>query len=284
MITIIRILCIVSLLLGGYGIQGHADIRLVGSASNAELMSNLVIAFEARTGILVDLKDPGSLEGFVQLENGKADIAYISRELTEKEISAGFVGAAYCRDAIAVVVNPTNRLENLTREELKAIFTGNRAHWDSKIDIVVLIRDGFSGTRQFFEEKIMDGEVYVPSYLEVEKKGQGMMLTPIFSSFKPPFFPLIKRPEELLFSLAKIRGAITYLSVGRIPKESRVIKIDGVAPTAENIKSGNYFLSRIPSLVTRGQPTGEILQFIDFVTGAEGQKIVKRMGYIPITE
>jgi phosphate transport system substrate-binding protein len=118
----------------------------------------------------------------------------------------------------------------------------------------------------------------------VEKKGEGMLLTPPFSNFNPPFFPLIKSSEELLFSLSKIRGSIGYLSVGSIPRESRTVMIDGLAPTKENIKSGQYLLCRTPMLVTFGKPAGEARQFIDFVLSTEGQKIVERMGYIPINE
>ena len=95
---------------------------------------------------------------------------------------------------------------------------------------------------------------------------------------------MIKSSQELLFSLSKIRGAIAYLSVGSIPQESRAVKIDGVAPTTENIKSGQYLLSRTPMLVTLGKPAGEARQFIDFILSSEGQKIVKRMGYIPINK
>jgi ABC-type phosphate transport system substrate-binding protein len=82
-------------------------------------------------------------------------------------------------------------------------------------------------------------------------------------------------------SFAKIRGAIAYLSVGRIPKESHVIQIDGMTPTVDNIRNGNYLLSRTPTLVTRGKPSGETKQLIEFILSAEGQKIVQRMGYLP---
>jgi phosphate transport system substrate-binding protein len=183
-----------------------------------------------------------------------------------------------------VVVNPANSRNDFTRAELKAIFTGNQEKWEDGTGVVVLIRDGYSGTREFFEEKIIGQEEYLPTHIAVEKKGEGMLLKPLFTNFKPPFFPLIESAEELLFSLSKIRGAIGYLSVGSIPREARAVKIDGVAPTPKNIKSGRYLLSRTPMLVSQGMPTGEAKQFIDFVLSPEGQKIVERMGYIPIKE
>lgn len=283
----------------GYGIRAQADITVVGSDSNLELMSNLVIAFGAKTGIPVDLRGPGSLEGLCQLINGKADLAFISRSLSGKQLKADvvfssrslsgkedkaldFIWIPYCRDSVAVVVHPANQVENLTREELKEIFTGNRTTWDNGTGVVVLIRDTFSGTRQLFEEKIMDGKALTHPGVRVEKKGDGMIFSPIFSTFHPPFFPLIKRERELLFSLAKIRGAIAYLSIGHIPKESRVVKIDGVEPTRENIKTGRYLLSRTPMLVTRGWPKGEVKQIVEFIMGKEGQEIIERMGYISI--
>lgn len=268
----------------GFGLLAHADIRVVGSASNLELMRNLVIAFGTKTGIGVDLRGPGSLEGLHLIGKGEADLSFISEQLAVKEPPAGFKKFIYCRDAVAVVVHPANRVTNLSREELKAIFTGKREKWEDGTGVVVLIRDGFSGTRQYFEEKIIDGAGFAPDYLEVEKMGTGMMLTPIFSTFQPPFFPLIKRPEDMLFSLAKIRGAIAYMSLGGIPKECRILQINGIAPTRENIIKGRYLLSRTPMLVTKGPPAEEAKQLIDFILSPEGQKIVKRMGYIPITE
>jgi phosphate transport system substrate-binding protein len=283
----VRCFFMISLLLAGIGLNADADadMRLVGSASNLELMRTLVIAFGSRTAIPVDLSGPGSLEGIHQLvKHKKADLAYTSFQLTEAQTASGLIGVPYCRDAVAVVVNPSNRKSDLTRAELKAIFTGNQDIWEGGTGVVVLIRDGYSGTRKFFEKKILGEEEYIPAYVTVEKKGDGMMLTPLFTHFKPPFFPLIKSSQELLFSLSKIRGAIAYLSVGSIPRESRAVKIDGVAPTIENIKSGLYPLSRTPMLVTLGKPAGEVRQLIDFILSSEGQKIVKRMGYIPINE
>jgi len=274
----------ICLLSAGLGLNADADMRVVGSASNLELMRNLVIAFGTRTAIPVDLSGPGSLEGIHRVVKHKVDLAYTSFQLTEAQTASGLVGAPYCRDAVAVVVNPSNRTSGLTRAELKAIFTGNKSLWEDGTGVVVLIRDGYSGTRKFFEKKIIGEEEYVPAYVTVEKKGEGMLLTPPFTSFKPPFFPLIKRSQELLFSLSKIRGAIAYLSVGSIPRESRAVKIDGVAPTTDNIKSGQYLLSRTPMLVTLGKPAGEARQFIDFVLSSEGQQIVARMGYLPINE
>ena len=280
----VRFFFMISLLLAGLGLNADADMRLVGSASNLELMRNLVIAFGARTAIPVDLSGRGSLEGIHQLVKHNADLAYISFRLTDAHTASGLIGVPYCRDAVAVVVNPSNRKSDLTRAELKAIFTGNQDLWEDGTGVVVLIRDGYSGTRRFFEQKIIGEEEYVPAYVTVEKKGEGMLLTPPFTSFKPPFFPLIKSAQELLFSLTKMRGAIAYLSVGSIPRESRAVKVDGVAPITENIKNGQYLLSRTPMLVTLGKPEGETRQFIDFVLSAEGQKIVTRMGYIPINE
>jgi len=280
----VRCFFMICLLLAGLGLKADADMRVVGSASNLELMRNLVIAFGSRAAIPVDLSGPGSLEGIHQLVKHRADLAYTSFQLTEAQTASGLVGTAYCRDAVAVVVNPANRKSNFTRAELKAIFTGNLNLWEDGSGVVVLIRDGYSGTRKFFEEKIIGEKEYIPAYLALEKKGEGMLLTPPFTSFKPPFFPLIKSSQELLFSLSKIRGAIAYLSVGGIPREARAVKIDGVAPTVENIKSGQYPLSRTPMLVTLGNPAGESRQFIDFILSSAGQNIVKRMGYLPINE
>jgi len=280
----LRCFFIICLLLTGWGPNAEADLRVVGSASTLELMRNLVIAFGAKTAIPVDLSGPGSLEGIHQLVEHKTDLADISCRFSEAYAASGLVGTPYCLDAVAVVVNPANHKTDFSRTELKAIFTGNKEKWEDGTGVVVLIRDGYSGTRKFFEEQIIGEEEYVPAHIAVEKKGEGMLLKPLFTNFKPPFFPLIEGSQELLFSLSKMRGAIGYLSVGSIPKEARSVKIDGIAPTRENIINNRYLLSRTPMLVSRGKPAGEARQFIEFVLSSEGQKIVERMGYIPIHE
>ncbi|MBW2059490.1 MAG: substrate-binding domain-containing protein [Deltaproteobacteria bacterium] len=267
-----------------HGSWGWAGLRVVGSDSNLELMANLVIAFGAKTGISVDLRGPGSLEGLHQLMQGKAEIAFISRQLSRKEKSSGLVGVPYCRDAVAVVVHPANPVRNLTKGELREIFTGEKASWKDGTRVVVLIRDGFSGTRQLFQERIMGGAAFAPADLHVEKRGKGVIFSPIFSTFHPPFFPLVKRQEEMLFLLSKIRGAIAYVSVGAIPKECHLVSINGVLPTRENIRKGSYLLSRTPTLVTLGPPGNEAVRLIGFIVGKEGQRIVERMGYIPIAD
>ena len=75
-----------------FGIKAQADIRVIGSASNLEMMGNLVIAFGAKTGVAVDLRGPGSIEGLHQLEKGEADVAYASEQLPAIEKSSGLIG------------------------------------------------------------------------------------------------------------------------------------------------------------------------------------------------
>ncbi len=86
--------------------------------------------------------------------------------------------------------------------------------------------------------------------------------------------------QTAIFSIDRRLGGIALFIV----KDARVVKIDGVAPRPENIKSGRYLLFRKPMLVSQGKPAGEARLFIDFVLSPEGQKIVKRMGYIPISD
>ena len=162
----------ICLLVAGWAVNAAADLRVVGSASTLELMRNLVIAFGTKTAIPVDLKGPGSLEGIHQLVEHKTDLADISCRFTEAYAASGLVGAPYCRDAIAVVVNPANHKSDFTRAELKAIFTGNQEKWEDGTGVVVLIRDGYSGTRKFFEEKIIGEQEYVPAHIAVEKKAR----------------------------------------------------------------------------------------------------------------
>ena len=113
---------VICLLLVGLGLNADADMRVVGSASNLELMRNLVIAFGVQTATPVDLSGRGSLEGIHQLVNHRADLAYISFKLTDAQTASGLIGVPYCRDAVAVVVNPSNRKSNLDTRRTQSNF------------------------------------------------------------------------------------------------------------------------------------------------------------------
>jgi phosphate transport system substrate-binding protein len=93
----------------------------------------------------------------------------------------------------------------------------------------------------------------------------------------------IKHDGVLLGAVAKIPGALAYDGLGHAdPAVVKILSVNGVVPTPESIRSRAYPLTRTPTLATKGVATGEAQAFIEFVTGAEGQAIVRANGLISL--
>ena len=82
--------------------------------------------------------------------------------------------------------------------------------------------------------------------------------------------------------IAMDENGIGYLSVGYVDESVKAIKLDGIAPTQENVKKGVYKVYRPLNLITNGEPKGVVKEFIDFVLSDEGQEIVKKKGFLPV--
>ena len=105
----------------------------------------------------VDVQGGGSSAGITQLQSHIVNIADSSRELQGNELAMGFVDHKIAFDIIAIIVNPKNPVRNLNSAQIKAIFTGKVNNWKTlggfDKEIVVVVRDQASGTREVFDQK-----------------------------------------------------------------------------------------------------------------------------------
>jgi phosphate transport system substrate-binding protein len=170
------------------------------------------------------------------------------------------------RDGLAVYVHDSNAVSQLTIEQLRAIYQGDVTNWKAvggaDAPIVLYSRENSSGTYVFFKDHVLKGEDFaagaqtlpgtaaVVNAVSREKKGIGY-------------------------------GGAAY---ARGVKEVGIVGQDGQAwaPSAENVKSGKYPLSRPLFMYTRGKPSGEARDFMDFCLSDEGQAIVTQVGYFPV--
>lgn len=155
--------------------------------------------------------------------SGASDIGNSSRNLKDEEKSAGAVENIVAIDGIAVAVDPKNTVTDLTKDQLISIYTGEVKNWSDlggeNMPIVVVGREAGSGTRGAFEEilGIEDKCVYAN---ELDSTG------------------------AVMAKVASTPGAIGYISLDAVDDSVIALKLEGVAPSAETIKSGEYFLSR----------------------------------------
>ncbi|MDD2370579.1 MAG: phosphate ABC transporter substrate-binding protein [Firmicutes bacterium] len=268
----ICILISVSLLLVGCGSANTSDktVSVVGSSSVAPLAEYESENFlRVDKAIEVDVQSVGSSSGIKAAIDGTANIGMSSRNLSEEEAKE-LKEVVIALDGIAVVVNPNNKVKNLTKDELLAIYQGKIRNWKDvggdDAPIVVISREEGSGTRGAFEE--ITG-------LEIEKNDK--KYTTVFSRAI-----ITDGNGSVKQNIALKKNGIGYISVGSVDDSVKSVAVDGVLPTEETIKAGEYLISRPFLLLTKGDPTPEAQAFIDFILSDEGQKLVKEHNYITV--
>ena len=209
------------------------SISMVGSTSMEKLANALSEAFmEKYPDVTVTAEFVGSGAGVEAVTNGTADIGNSSRSLKDEEKAAGVVENVVAIDGIAVCVDPANEVANLTKEQLTNIYNGTITNWKevggADEPIIVIGREAGSGTRGAFEE-LVDLKDACKYANELDSTG------------------------AVIAKVASTPGAIGYASLDALDDSVKALSLEGVEATAENIKAGNYFLSRPFVMATKGE-------------------------------
>ena len=256
------------------------SIQLKGSETLRPLLTMCAEDFMARRPhIDVMVQGGGSGGGIAALLHGMVDVAMASRELTAKEqLYANQQGLQIrtfdlALDGIAVVVHPDNPVEALTTEDLRDIFTGIRQSWrnggGAPSPITVWSRMDGSGTALLFRQRVLGDQ-------DDDGIAQQMPTN-----------------EAVVAEVASRPWAIGYTSFGAVQTaRSRVKTValqsspeaPAVPPTPETIRDQSYPLARILHLYTASEPTGVIRDFIDFCLSGRGQELVRKAGYLAVTQ
>ncbi len=232
-----------------------ADIIARGSGSSVKIMKALARAFKAKSHIEVTVEGGGSSKGAKACIAGEVQIGLLARDLKDAEKSAGLISHRYALDGVAVIVNLQNPANGTTMEELKAIYTGASETLGGG-KVIPFNRPKVSGTRAVFQKKVLG------------KEGQ-------FSENLG-----IKKPKPGVDIVRKSVTALYYTSAGADLETVKVLTVNGLLPTSENLRSGTYSMSRPLIMATKGQPTGEAKQFIDFIFSSEGKQIIQKKGFV----
>ena len=215
----------------------------------------------------------GSGVGISALMSSTTDIAMASRKMKFDE-KAKFQQAGKMQvektiayDALAVVVNPANKVSQLTRKQLEDIFTGKITNWKQvggvDMTIVVYSRETSSGTYEFFKEHVLMNKNYKSSILSMPATG------------------------AIIQSVSQTKGAIGYVGLAYVNKDVKALKVsyDGknyVGPSFENAKNKTYPIVRPLFFYYEKKSAPKVSSFIDYVLSPAGQKIVTEVGYIPV--
>lgn len=240
-------------------------IALAGSTSMEKLANAVAESFmEKYPNVTVTAEFTGSSAGIESLLAGSADIGDASRALKDSEKEAGAVENIVAIDGIAVVTDTDNAVADLTKDQLISIYTGQTTNWSelggADEAIVVVGREAGSGTRGAFEEllDIADQCTYAN---ELDSTG------------------------AVMAKVASTPGAIGYVSLDVVDDTVKAFSLEGVEATADNIKAGNYFLSRPFVMATKGEISeqNELVQTLfDYLSSDEGKSVIAGVGLITV--
>ena len=260
----------------GFGFMFEGEtITIKGSDTMVILAQRWAEVYMAKhPEIVIQVTGGGSGTGISALINGTTDICNASRPIkkTEREkLKQRFntlgVEIKAARDGLAIYNNEASPVSELTLSQLKEIYSGRVTNWkdvggpDAKI--ILYGRENNSGTYVYFKDNVLEGDDFSSSM-------QSMPGT-----------------AAVVNAVAKDKKGIGYggAAYGKGIKFAKVKKdasSSGYEPTAENVKSGDYPITRYLYMYTRSKPIGVIKDFIDWTLGVEGQEIVKKVGYFPI--
>ena len=291
----IRILCpaIVLMII----LTGCASLSQTGTGSSSpskiienkgsDTIVNLALAWAEEYQVInpqvqLSVTGGGSGTGIAALINGTVDIANASRRIKDEERQNALdngsdpVEFVIARDAIAVIVNLENPVDNLTLQQISDIYSGKIQNWQEvggeDRPIVRLSRETNSGTHVYFLE-------------EVVRLGDKENTT-LFSRDTL----LLPSSEGIGAEIKQNPNAIGYDGLGYVTEEMKVIGVsvtDGanfITPSAETVNSGAYPIARDLYMYTNGQPEGSIKDYLDWIMTAEAQEIVKELGFVPIID
>jgi phosphate binding protein len=235
-------------------------VTLAGSTAFQPFAEKLAEEYDAKhPEVNVTVQGGGSALGISAALNGAAQIGMA--DLVELPADAASLTAtAVARDGIAVVVNPVNKIADLSMAQLRDIYMGTVRDWKdlggAPGPITVVSRESGSGTRSSFESILGKFDLTKDAIIQ-DSNG------------------------TIRETVANDERAIGYLSYGLVNKKIKAITVDGVVCSTAEILAGAYKLVRPIYFLTSGEPASATRGFIDYVLGQEGQAMIVADGLLP---
>ena len=265
------------ILISSCGTKSENAIIIAGSTSVQPYAEILEEAYmHVNSDCEIDIQGGGSSAGVAAALSHTAHIGMSSRALKDTEIESlegtgqELWSVEIAKDGLAIIINPDNPIQNLTLEQIRAVYMAEITNWkdlggkDAKIHVIT--REEGSGTRSAFEDLVMDKNSITPKAIVQDSNGSVRLL------------------------VSDDKNSIGFISLGLVhpepgQKEVKPLQLEGVEATAENVRNGSYELFRPFLFVTAvdigEEPTGLTKEFIDFTLSKAGQKILAGEGLIP---
>ncbi len=243
------------------GQKGVVDIA--GGTAHIPVMKEAARQIMAvNPDVRITVAGGGSGVGVQKVGEGIVQIGNTGRALKPAEVEKyGLVTFPFAIDGVAVAVNPANRVMGLTKAQIKDVFSGKIANWKevggADAPISLYVREDGSGTRETFEERALDKGVAASKANVVSSNG------------------------AMKTAVSQDPNAIGYVGIGHLDNSIKGISIDGATPSQENAASGEYKVTRLLYMNTKGEPQGLTKAFVEYIFTPAGQDIVSGAGYIP---
>ena len=290
----LRALCLLAVgmawLLVGCGAQPGGTSNPAAEAAQAienkgsDTLVNLALAWAEtymgfRPNVRISVTGGGSGTGIAAMINGTVDIANASRAMKPEEIAAAQANGispvefTVARDAIAVVVHPSNPVDTLTLQQISDIYTGKITNWSQvggeDRPIVLLSRESNSGTYVYFLENV----------IRLGNKESELLFTPDTL--------LMPSSEGISAEVRQNPNAIGYDGLGYVTADQKMVAVARdadapyVLPSGETVNDGSYPIARPLYMYTAGEPAGQVKEYLAWVMG-DGQSLVTELGFVPL--
>lgn len=245
------------------------DKKTVTAAGSTALQPLVAIAakefMNANQGVQVNVSGGGSFTGLNNVANGSIDIGNSDVFVTDELKDKGLVDHQVAVAPFLIIVNKGVTVDNLTKQQLKDIFTGKITNWkdvggsDQKISIIGRAKS--SGSRATISKIVMDGEDFTAAAASQDSTG------------------------NLIAGVAQTPGAIGYIDAAYLKDTVKALKYNGVAYSPDAVANGQYPIYAYEHMYTKGEPTGNVKAFLDYMLSADFQnKNVEKAGFLPVSK
>ncbi|MGZ7130453.1 MAG: phosphate ABC transporter substrate-binding protein [Halobacteriota archaeon] len=242
-------------------------LNLAGSTSVQPDAQALAQAYMSNNSdVTVNVAGGGTAAGITAVGTGTAQIGDASANLTASQLQQypNLKPYPICVDAIAIIVNPSNGVTNLTLTQVRDIYTGNITNWNqvggSSATINVVNREQGSGTRDGVQKVVLNGGNFGTGGIQQSSSG------------------------AVKSYIAGDPNSIGYVAINEVGSSVKALNINNVAPTYTNIANGSYVIQRYLLMVTNGPATGLAASFINYTLSPGGQAVLKAQGEVSLND
>jgi phosphate transport system substrate-binding protein len=230
--------------------------------------------------VRISVTGGGSGTGIAAMINGTVNVANASRAMKPEEVDAakanGITPVQFivARDAIAVVVHPSNPVDSLSLQQISGIYTRQLTNWaqvgGEDRPIVLLSRESNSGTYVYFLENVV----------RLGDKESTLLFSPDTL--------LMPSSEGISAEVRRNPNAIGYDGLGYVTHDQKVVAVAQgpsgpyVLPSIETVNDASYPISRPLYMYTAGEPAGDLKTYMDWIL-TEGQTQVSQLGFVPLS-